>query len=160
MTSLSFTRHSIDHSLWFCQQQLCQKIIFHFVFCLFNLLYLFLIHAFLKIFFLLAINCRRKIHNVSNQDQITNCTPCTNRYHGNKRCNYVLQEHKKEQRIKSPCDRTLQTDDPPVVKWLLMVIPPDLTENALHHKCRQKFQRRCKKRSQEKQQYTIVAIRT
>ena len=113
-----------------------------------------------KIFFFLAINCRGKIHNVSNQDQIANYTPCTNRYHGNKRCNYVLQEHKKEQRIESPCDRTLQTDDPPVVKWLLMVIPPDLTENALHHKCRQKFQRRCKKRSQEKQQYTIVAIRT
>ena len=102
MTSLSFTRHSIDHSLWFCQQQLCQKIIFHFVFCLFNLLYLFLIRAFLKIFFLLTINCRGKIHNVSNQDQIANCTPCTNRYHGNKRCNYVLQEHKKEQRIESP----------------------------------------------------------
>ena len=83
-------------------------------------------------------------HPCFPEDQIANCTPCTNRYHGNKRCNYVLQEHKKEQRIESPCDRTLQTDDPPVVKWLLMVIPPDLTENALHHKCRQKFQRRAR----------------
>ena len=161
MTSLSFTRHSIDHSLWFCQQLIMsKKLSFILSFACSNCCICSSSMLSWRFSFLLVVNRRREIHNVSNQDQIANCTPCTNRYHGNKRCNYVLQEHKKEQRIESPCDRTLQTDDPPVVKWLLMVIPPDLTENALHHKCRQKFQRRCKKRSQEKQQYTIVAIRT
>ena len=50
-----------------------------------------------------------------------------------------MQKGNDKDRIKSPCNGAFQTDDPLKVTGLLVIIPPDLSENAPHKDTHQIF---------------------